>query len=85
MAAQTFAQIEALARALPLGRPEDLSYRIKYMIDCAELNAHETIYVDKAATPDQFDALALATLESNLCYCGDHDVCEWFAKNDVAF
>lgn len=85
MARQTFAQIATLARALPLGRPDDLADRVKYMIDCAELNAHETIHLDKAATEDQFDTLALGTLESNLCYSEDHDVCAWFAKNDVAF
>ncbi len=85
MAAQTFAQIAALARALPFGRPDDLADRVKCMVDFAELNAHETIYLEKAATADRFDELALATLESNLCYCEDHDVCEWFAKNDVAF
>ena len=85
MAAQTFAQIADLARALPYGRPGDLADRITYMIDCAELNAHETIHVDKAATEADFASLALATLESNLCDCGDHEVCEWFAKNGVAF
>lgn len=85
MAAQTFAQIAELARALPHGRPDDLADRIKYMIDCAELNAHETIHMDKAASEDDFAALALASLESNLCYCEDREVCEWFAKNDVAF
>jgi hypothetical protein len=41
--------------------------------------------VDKAASEDDFDALALASLESNLCFCEDHDVCKWFAENDVAF
>lgn len=85
MAAQTFAQIAALARALPVGRHNDLADRVKYMIDCADMNAHETIHIDKAVAEDQFDAIALATLESNLCYCEDHDVCAWFAKNDVAF
>lgn len=85
MAAQTFAQIAEMARALPLGRPEDLADRVKLMIDNAELNAHDTIYVDKAAPEQEFDAIALATLESNLCYCGDFDVCEWFAENDLPF
>lgn len=85
MAAQTFAQIAKLARALPFGRPDDLSDRVKTMVDFAELNAHETIHMDKAASEDQFDALALATLESNLCYCEDHDVCKWFADNDLKY
>lgn len=85
MAAQTFAQIAALARALPFQGFGALNDRIVQMIDFAELNAHETIHLDKAATAEQFDALALATLESNLCYCEDHDVCRWFAENDVAY
>lgn len=85
MAAQTFAQIATLARALPHTGIGGLNNRIQQMVDFAELNAHETIHLDKAATADQFDALALATLESDLCYCEDHDVCAWFAKNDVAF
>jgi hypothetical protein len=82
---QTFAQIETLAQALPFGRPDDLNDRIKCMVDNARLNAHETINLDKAATEDQFDALALGTLESNLCYCEDMLVCKWFAENDVAW
>jgi hypothetical protein len=85
MTAQTFAQIAEIARALPLGSPDDLADRVKLMIDNAELNANDTIYVDKAAPEQQFDTIALATLESNLCYCGDFDVCEWFAQNDVRF
>jgi len=85
MAAQTFAKIAEIARALPLGKPEDLADRVKMMIDNAELNANDTIFVDKAATETEFDAIALATLESNLCYCGDYAVCEWFANNDVSF
>jgi len=85
MAAQTFAQIAELARALPWGRPEDLADRVKMMIDNAELNANDTIHVDKAAPETEFDAIALASLESNLCYCSDFDVCEWFAQNDVRF
>lgn len=85
MPAQTFAQIAAIARALPHGRPDDLADRVKYMIDCAEVNAHETIHMNKAASEDDFAALALATLESNLCDCGDHEVCKWFAENDLPF
>ena len=85
MARQTFAQIAALTNALPFGSFGDLNDRIKCMVDFADLNARETIHVDKAVTEDQFDAIALASLESNLCYCEDHDVCAWFAKNDVAF
>lgn len=85
MPAQTFSQIAELARALPLGRPDDLADRVKLMIDNAELNANDTIHVDKAAHEADFDAIALATLESNLCYCGDHDVCQWFAENDLPF
>jgi hypothetical protein len=85
MAAQNFAQISKVANDLPFGRLDDLADRVKYMVYCAELNAHETIHVDKAASEDDFDALALASLESNLCFCEDHDVCKWFAENDVAF
>jgi hypothetical protein len=85
MAAQTFAQIASIANALPFGRPDDLEDRVKYMVFCAELNAHETIHLDKAASEDDFEALALASLESNLCFCEDHEVCKWFADNDVAF
>lgn len=70
MARQTFAQIDALAAALPYG---DLAGRVQTM--CAEA-------AEAAAT---LGGEALAHLESNLCYCEDHDVCEWFAKNDVAF
>jgi len=85
MAAQTFAQIASIANALPFVRCEDLADRVKYMVYCAELNAHETIHVDKAAGEDDFNALALASLESNLCFCEDYEVCKWFAENDVAF
>jgi hypothetical protein len=85
MTAQTFAQIASLANALPVGRLEDLADRVKYMVYCAELNAHETIHMDKAASEADFDALALASLESNLCFCEDYEVCKWFAENDVAY
>lgn len=85
MAAQTFAHIASLANALPVGRLEDLADRVKYMVYCAELNAHETIHLDKAANEGDFDALALASLESNLCFCEDYEVCKWFAENDVAY
>ena len=85
MAAQTFTQIATVANALPFERVEDLADRVKYMVFCAELNAYETIPVDKAASEADFEALALASLESNLCFCEDYEVCKWFADNDVAF
>jgi hypothetical protein len=85
MAAQTFAHIANLAYALPRGRHEDLADRVKYMVYCAELNAHDTIHVDKAASEDDFDNLAMASLESNLCFCEDYEVCKWFTENDVAY
>lgn len=85
MAAQTFAQIATIAEALPFVRHKDLADRVNYMIYCAGVNAHETIHVDKAASETDFDAIALASLESDLCHCEDHEVCKWFAENDVAF
>lgn len=80
---QTFKQIDDLARNLPFVRIDDLAWRIKCVCDSARQNAEDTIYTEKAATEDKFDEIALATLESNLCYCEDHDVCAWFAENDV--
>jgi hypothetical protein len=85
MAAQTFAHIASLAYALPVGRDEDLVERVKFMVCCAELNAHDTINVDKAASEADFDDLAMASLESNLCFCEDYEVCKWFTENDVAY
>ena len=70
MAAQTFAQINALAAALPYS---DLANRVQTMIAEAAENA-ATIGGD-----------ALAHLESSLCFCEDRDVCRWFAENDVAY
>ena len=75
---QTFKQIDDLAR-----RIDDLARRIKCLCDSAHQNAHDTIYVEKAAAEDQLDAIALASLESNLCFCEDLEVCQWFAENDV--
>ena len=80
MTAQTFAQIEALAFALPVS---DLTSRIQRMVMEAQENAHNTVFVDKTATDEA--AVALASLECVLCYCDDMDVCRWFAENDVAF
>lgn len=85
MTAQTFAHIASLANALPFGQPDDLADRVKYTVVCADLNAYETIHVDKAASEADFDAFALASLESNLCFCDDYEVCKWFADNDVAY
>lgn len=82
MTAQTFAQINQLALALPY---MGLGQRVRNMVDSAAENANETIYVDKAATSEEFDELALRTLESNLCYCSDFEVCRWFAENDVKY
>jgi hypothetical protein len=85
MAAQTFAYIANIANALPRRRHEDLADRVQYMIVCAWENAHDTIHVDKAATEADFDDLAMASLESNLCFCEDYEVCNWFAENDIAY
>jgi len=85
MTAQTFAHIKNLAYALPRGRHEDLADRVQYMVDCAWQNAHDTIHVDKAASEDDFDDLAMASLESNLCFCEDYEVCKWFTENDVDY
>ena len=85
MAAQTFAQIEKIAAALPYGKHEDIAYRVREMIASAVDNANETIFVEKAAPEADFDAVAIASLESNLCFCDDEKVAEWFIKNGVCF
>lgn len=82
---QTFKQIDDLARSLPFGRLGDLADRIRCVLDFARTNADETIYLEKAASEADFDAIALASLESNLCFCEEFDVCEWFAANDVSW
>jgi hypothetical protein len=85
MARQTFKQIYDLSLELRGHGIDSLNHRISAILASAELNAHDTIYVEKAAAEDQFDAIALASLESNLCFCEDHDVCAWFTNNGVAF
>jgi hypothetical protein len=80
---QTFKHILDLSLELRDHGIDGVNQRISAILASAELNAHDTIYVEKAATEDQFDAIALATLEGILCFCEDFEVCQWFAENDV--
>ena len=73
MAAQNFDQIKDLAFALPSPILNELHNTIQCMVIDAEESA-----MTMGGDP-------LAILESNLCFCEDHDVCKWFAENDVAF
>jgi hypothetical protein len=82
LAAQSFKQIEQLALALPYS---GLGKRVRDMVDSASLNAHETIHLERAEVVENFYDLAMRTLESNLCYCEDFEVCQWFAENDVKY
>jgi hypothetical protein len=79
----TFKKINDLSLEMTGYGIDGINHRISAILASAELNAHDTIYVEKAATEDQFDAIALASLESNLCFCEDFEVCQWFAENDV--
>jgi hypothetical protein len=79
----TFKQIYNTALELRHDGIDGIKERISQILDSAYQNAHDTIYVEKAAAKDQFDAIALASLESNLCFCEDFEVCQWFAQNDV--
>lgn len=67
---QTFAQIDALAAALPFS---DLNNRIQTMI--AEAKEGSII----------LGGDALSHLETSLCFCEDMAICQWFAENDVAW
>jgi hypothetical protein len=85
MPRQTFAQIEKLASALPHGRIDDLNFRVQALCASASINAHDTIYDEKEAAEDRFDAVAMSSLENLLCFSDDYDVCKWFVENDVTY
>lgn len=70
MTAPTFDQITARAAALPYG---DLANRIQTM--CAEA----------AENAAKIGGEPMAHLETSLCFSEDHDLCAWFAKNDVTY
>lgn len=80
---QTFAQIETLAMHLKSCNGDDRNHRIQMVVSSAQENAHTTCYEEKAAPVSDYEAVALATLECNLSYCDDMEVCAWFAENDV--
>ena len=71
MTAQTFAQIKDLAFALPSPARNERTNAIQCMVSDAEESS-----MSLGGDP-------LAILESNLCFCEDHEVCKWFAENDV--
>ena len=79
----TFKKIYDLSLEMTGYGADSIKSRVSAILASADLNAHDTIYVEKAATEDQFDAIALATLEGILCFCEDFEVCQWFAENDV--
>lgn len=67
---QTFAQIDALASALPFGELN---------------NTIQTMIVEAKECEATLGGAALAHLETSLCFCEDMLVCQWFAENDVAW
>jgi hypothetical protein len=84
MPRQTFQQTESLAMVMPSGVHDGLRFRVLEICASASLNAFDTIQA-KEATEDQFDALALSSLQSLLCDSGDSEVCDWFVKNGVMY
>lgn len=65
---QTFAQINALAMALP---HSDVN------------NSIQTMCVEAAENAATIGGDALAHLETSLCFSEDMAVCQWFAEGDV--
>lgn len=66
------------------------------ILDRARINADDTVYVEKSAEPDQWDQIAMGTLEMILTY-SDADLLngyenvsadearDWFASRGVKF
>ena len=59
---------------------EGLANRVGYLVDAARVNADDTVYLEKTVDEDQFDKIAVASLEGLLCSCTDEEVCAWFRK-----
>lgn len=79
----TFAQINTIAFKLPVAN-NDRNNEIQCMCISAEQNAMDTVYVDKSAPVEDYDRIALASLECLLSDCSDAAIIKWFAKNGVA-
>lgn len=78
----TFAELETKVSRMPL-YAGTLGSRIDSILDLARCNAEDTVFVEKARDASEYDAIALGSVESILCYSSDKPVMRWFARNGV--
>ena len=77
-------QFNALDRAASKIRSYALRTEVQEAIESARINANDTVYTEKAATPAQWAGLFIDSLETVLCYCKpSHHAKAWFIRNGV--
>jgi hypothetical protein len=80
--AMTFEALRVIAKRLAI-KPGNLADRIDSILDSGRINADDTIYLEKSAPSDQWDAIALASVCDLLAYSKDKPVLAWFARHGV--
>jgi hypothetical protein len=84
----TFKQIQDLAQALYEARTNRvLADEVSNMVDAARINADDTCYVEKSMPVEEYDAVALTSLEQGCCYAEANQLAAvaWFTANGVKF
>ncbi len=76
-----FKKIAAAAQALDCS--SRLGKEVSYLVNCGEVNASDTIHVEKAAPEGDFFTLAISSIQSMLCFSDDREVCDWFAAQGL--
>lgn len=58
-------------------------HAVQCLLDSARQNADDTLYTEKACTPEEHDGIALSSLELLLGDETDRKVTNWFKKRGV--
>jgi hypothetical protein len=83
----TFEEIRKLAWTLYETSPGPLAREVDYMIDASRVNADDTCCVEKSRPMEDYDAVALESLEQACCYAEPHqmDAVAWFVAHGLKF
>lgn len=83
----TFDEIRTAAAKFYSANPGPLAREIDYMVDAARVNADDTCCVEKTRPMEDYDAVAIESLEQACCYAEAHQVeaVAWFVAQGLRF
>ena len=83
MAKVTYDDLVGLAQAeLDLCSRDGIGSEVDYILDAARVNADDTM---KEGTNQSWEAIAIASIEEQLCYHKDEAVKAWFVGHGINF